>query len=111
MTEPTPGPAGDEVHLDQVHLVDWRRTALRMRRSAVVLGVLVLVGWLVTGLLGDGLRPGALGAWVGLGMALLFLAEVVVVGGAAVRGMLRAGAEGERLAGDDVGLLPSRWRR
>jgi len=96
---------------DGVHLVDWRRTALRVRRSVVVLGVLVLVGWLVTGLLGDGLRLAALGGWVGLGMAVLFVVEVVVVGGAAVRGMLRAGAEGERLAGSDVGLLPTRRRR
>ena len=96
---------------DEVHLVDWRRTALRVRRSVLVLGALVVLGWLVTGLLGDGLRLGALGGWVGLGMAVLFVVEVVVVGGAAVRGMLRAGAEGERLAGSDVGLLPTRWRR
>lgn len=92
-------------------LVEWHRTALRIRRSVLIVSAVVLVVWLVTGLLGDGPTLQGLGGWAGVGMGALFVAEVVVVGGAAVRGMLRAGERGERLAGDDVGLLPTFRRR
>jgi hypothetical protein len=37
--------------------------------------------------------------------------EFVVVGGSALRGMLRAGERGERLASGDVMLLPPQVRR
>lgn len=112
MTDDRPDqqPGDDGEASAPLELVDWRGTAVRIRRSALVLGTLVVVGWLVGGLLGDGLTLRALGGWFGLGMTLLFVAEVVVVGGAALRGMLRAGEAGERLASDDVGLLP-RFRR
>lgn len=96
---------------DQVDLVDWGRTARRMRASSLILTGVVLSGWLVTGLLGDGLTAKALSAWVGAGLGALFVVELVVVGGSALRGMLRAGERGERLASDDVGLLPPRRRR
>lgn len=87
-------------------IVDFSRAARRVRTSAMVLGSMAPVGWLVTGLVGDGLDPGDLGAWAGLALLGMFLVEVVVVGGSALRGMLRAGDRGERLAGGDVGLLP-----
>ena len=93
-----------------VGLVDWGRTGRRMRASAVVLTAAVLVGWLVWSLLGAGFDAGTLGGLVGLAFAVLFLVELVVVGGAALRGMLRAGERGERLASDGVGLLPPRMR-
>lgn len=103
MTAPQhdPGAAG---------LVDWGRAGRRMRASALVLTTAVLVGWVTVSLLGDGFDAGTLGDLVGLGFAALFLVELVVVGGAALRGMLRAGERGERLASDGVGLLPPRIR-
>lgn len=87
-------------------VVDFTRAARRVRTSAAVLGGLALAGWVVTGLVGGGLDVGDLGAWGGLALVGMFVVEVVVVGGSALRGMLRAGDRGERLAGGDVGLLP-----
>ena len=92
-------------------LVDFARAARRIRSSAVTLGTLALVGWVVTGLVTDGVAVADLGAWVGLVLLGMFLVELVVVGGSALRGMLRAGDRGERLAGDDVGLLPPQLTR
>jgi hypothetical protein len=87
-------------------LVDYTRTARRMRTSAMVLGAVGLAGWLVTGFVAGGLTLGGLGAWLAMVVLGMFVVEVVVVGGSALRGMLRAGDQGERLAGGDVGLLP-----
>lgn len=92
-------------------LVDWSRVGRRVGLSAVVLAVLTVVVWLATGLLGDGLSLRSLAGWGGLALGLMFLAEVVLVGGAAVRGMLRAGERGERLAGGDVSILPPQLTR
>ena len=78
---------------------------------AAVLVTLVVVGWLVDGIVGDtGFRLRVLGELGGLALLATFVAEVVVVGGASVRGMLRAGDRGERLAGSDVSLLPPQLR-
>jgi hypothetical protein len=93
-------------------LVDWARTARRMRRVALVLAALVLVGWVVDGLIGEtGFRPRRLGEFTGIAVLIAFVAEVVVVGGAALGGMLRAGERGHRLAGSDVSLLPPQLGR
>ncbi len=91
-------------------IMDWNGTARRIRRIGVVVVVGVLVGWLTSGLLGDGLRLGALGDWVGLGLGVIVLSEIVVVGTAAVRAERRAAVRGERLSSGDVGLLPPRIR-
>lgn len=91
-------------------IVDWARTGRRIRVSAVAVATLVVVAWLVTGLLGDGLRLADLGDWVGLGLGVMVLVELVVVGGAAVRAERRAAVRGERLGSEDVGLLPPRPR-
>lgn len=101
------GPADDP---GAVGLVDWGRTGRRVRAVATVLGVGALVAWVLLSLLGDGFDLRTLGGLVGLALGVLFVAEVVVVGGAAVRGMLRAGERGERLASQGVGLLPPRIR-
>lgn len=100
----------DELPEDRgaVGLVDWHRTGRRVRTSVLVLAGAVLVVWVVLSLLGDGFEVRTLGGLVGLALALLFVVELVVVGGAAVRGMLRAGERGERLASRGVGLLPPR---
>lgn len=91
-----------------VGLVDWGRTGRRVRTSVTVLAAVVLVAWVVLSLAGDGFALGTLGGLVGAALGLLFLVELVVVGGAALRGMLRAGERGERLASDGVGLFPPR---
>lgn len=92
---------------DTPRLVEWEDTARRIRRSAVILGGLVLLGWLVAGAVGEqGWALRSLGNWLGLGLLAMFVAEVVVVGGSAARGLLRAGERGERLSGGDVGLFP-----
>ena len=93
-------------------LIDWSRTARRMRRVALVLAVAVMAGWVAYGVVGDGgfgLRM--LGELTGFALLAVILAEVVVVGGAALTGMLRAGERGERLAGSDVSLVPPQLRR
>lgn len=93
-------------------IVDWGRTGRRIRRIALVLGGLVLTVWVVAGFVRDaGFELRLLGELVGLALLVAFVAEVVVVGGAAVVGMLRAGERGERLAGSDVSLLPPQLRR
>lgn len=92
-------------------LVDWGRAGRRLRVSALVLATLAVAGWLVTGMGRGALSLRGLGDWIGLALAGMFVVEVVVVGGSALRGMLRAGDRGDRLAGGDVGLLPSPVRR
>jgi hypothetical protein len=95
-------------------VVDFPRTLRRLRRSLTVIGALVMVGWLAGGALGDGWSLRLLAELVGLGVFASFLVEVVVVGGSAARGLLAAGARGDRLASSDVSLLPpqlTRWRR
>ena len=91
-----------------VGLVDWGRTGRRVRTGVLVLGVVVLAAWVALSLAGGGFDLGTLGGLVGLAFLALFVLELVVVGGAALRGMLRAGERGERLASGGVGLLPPR---
>ncbi len=99
--EPTPYAAG---------VVDFGRLGRRLRRTALVLGVLVLVGWVVS-IPFAGADVGLLMNLFGLALALMFVAEVVIVGGSAVKGLLRAGEQGHRLASDDVTLLPPQLTR
>lgn len=87
-------------------VVDWTRTGRRMGMSLAVIGTSIVVIWLVAGVVSGQLRGRLLGELVGLGLLAAFLVEVVVVGGAALRGVLRAGDRGERLAGSDVSLVP-----
>ena len=91
-----------------VGLVDWRRAGRRVRTSAFVLAGLVVVTWVGLSLVRGSFAPRLLGSLVGLALVALFVVEVVVVGGAALQGMLRAGARGERLSSRGVGLLPPR---
>lgn len=91
-----------------VGLVDWGRAGRRVRASVLVLAAGVLLAWVVLSLVGDGFEARTLGGLLGLAFAVLFVVELVVVGGAALRGMLRAGERGERLASRGVGLLPPR---
>jgi hypothetical protein len=92
-------------------LVDYPRTARRLRRSLALLSGATLVAWLIGGLLGDGPDVAGLVALAGVAVLLALFVEVVVVGGAAVGGALRAGGRGERLASADVSLVPPQLRR
>jgi hypothetical protein len=88
--------------------VDWARAGRRLRASALVIGTIVAIGSLATWLLSG--APEA-GTWLFGGLLAMFVVEVVVVGGSAVSGMLRAGERGDRLARSDVSLLPARVQR
>lgn len=92
-------------------IIDWRRTAHRLRRVLVAIGVAVVGVWVALGIAGDGFGLARLAELAGVGLLVAFVAEVVVVGGSAVRGMLAAGDRGDRLASSDVSLLPPQLTR
>lgn len=91
-------------------LLDWRRIGRRLVR--------VLVGAAAVSILGIGVTWGVTGGvsgtgvllWVGVGALLLVVGAMLVLSVSALRGMLRAGDRGDRLAGGDVGLLPPQVR-
>jgi hypothetical protein len=92
-------------------IVDWHRTARRLRWQLGVILAVVVVAWLVLGVRAGGPTLRSLAELTGLGVLAAIVAEIVVVGGAALRGMLAAGARGDRLASSDVALLPPQVRR
>ncbi len=92
-------------------IVDWHRLGRRLRFTVTTLLVAAVLAWLVVGATGGALTLRALAAWIGAALGALFVAEVVLVGGSALRGMLRAGERGHRLAGGDVGMLPPQLGR
>lgn len=100
----------DDQETSRPPVVDFARLGRRLRRTAIVLFGVVLVGWAVT-IPWAGADVGRLMNFLGLGLALMFVAEVVIVGGSAVKGLLAAGERGERLSGGDVGLLPPQLTR
>jgi len=110
--EPAPrGHASDASAADRARdarppVVDWHRTARRLRTVLAAIGVAVAVLWVAIGVARDGPSARLLAELAGLGLMGAFVVEVVVVGGAAVRGMLAAGERGDRLARGDVSLLP-----
>lgn len=87
-------------------LVDYGRTARRLRRSLVLLCLATLVLWLIGGAVRGGLTLRALIELSGVALLLALLVEFLIVGGAALGGALRAGGRGERLASADVRLVP-----
>ncbi len=95
----TPGDDGDSI-------VQWSVTAHRLRRTLLGLAAVIVTTFLVVSAARGSVELLLLAELVGLGLLLAFGIEVVVVGGAALRAMLTAGERGERLAGQDVGLLP-----
>ena len=92
-------------------IIDWSRTARRLRSILRVIGITAVVAWLVIGFLSDGPTLQLLAELLGIGILVSFAVEVVVVGGVAIRGMLAAGERGDRLAGQDVFLLPPQLLR
>jgi hypothetical protein len=92
-------------------IVAWHRTGRRLRRQLVVIAGLVVVAWLVLAVRAGGPSLRSLAELTGLGVLLAVAAEIVVVGGAALRGLLAAGERGDRLASADVSLLPPQVSR
>lgn len=92
-------------------VVDFPRTLHRLRISLTAIGVLVVLAWTVGGAIGNGWSLRLLAELVGFGLLASFAVEVVVVGGSAARGLLRAGARGDRLAAPDVSILPPQLTR
>ena len=89
-------------------IVDFGRAARRVRTSAA--GARARSRWSggwSPAWWAAGSTPPTSGRGPALALAGMFLVEVVVVGGSALRGMLRAGDRGERLAGGDVGPAPA----
>lgn len=92
-------------------IVNWSRTARRLRLALSALGVVVIVVWLAFGLAGDGFRLSRLAELAGVAILLALVLEAVIVGGAALRGMFVAGSRGDRLARPDVALFPPQLLR
>lgn len=92
-------------------IVDLSRTARRLRLSFTLLGTVVVAVFAVASLTGGTAAWALLAELVGLALLTAFVVEVVVVGGSALKGMLAAGARGERLARDDVSLIPPQLLR
>lgn len=91
-------------------LLDYPRLAGRLRVSTVVLAMIAFAGAVVEGL-ADGLSFAVIGRWAGLFVVSAMLVAAVLVAAHAYRGADRAQRGGERLSGDDVGLLPPRRPR
>jgi hypothetical protein len=91
---------------DGSSIVDWTRTIRRLRRTLFGLFGVVVAAFAVLSAARGRIDPLLLAELVGLALLVAFAVEVVVVGGAAFKGMLAAGERGERLASQDVGLLP-----
>jgi hypothetical protein len=94
-----------------VTLIDHGRIARRLRRWLVLLLVATTGAWLLGGLLGDGPTLKGFAELLGVAVLLALLVEVLVVGGAAVGALLRAGARGDRLSSSDVSLVPPQMMR
>jgi hypothetical protein len=103
---------GDPPHgAAQLGLVDWHRTGRRLCRQALVILVGVVAAWLILGFSSEGPTIRSFAELLGLGVLVAVAGEIAIVGGAALRGMLAAGARGDRLAASDVSLLPPQISR
>lgn len=90
-------------------LGDFHLLGRRLRWAAAVVGALTVLAVLVAGLRG-GLSAGDVLRWIGAGVVVLLVAAAVLGGLHALRAAGSAQRRGERLSGDDVGLLPPRRR-
>lgn len=91
-------------------LLDHGRTVRRVRLLTVVVGGCAGVGMVVSWLVAGGPTLDAFLQWAGPAVLVIVLGAIAIVTAAAVRGMLRAGGRGERLADRDVGLVPPQLR-
>ncbi len=102
----TAGAVGDRPRTAEAGILDWSGTARRLRRIALVLAAVLGLTFIVLSAQRGEVAWSLLGELLGIGLLVTFVIEVVVVGGTAFRAMLTAGERGERLASQDVGLLP-----
>lgn len=99
--EPDPGPQGP--------LVEFPPLAARVRTAVTVLAALALVAVVIDGLV-NGLSFTVMIRWLSAFVVGLVVVVGVNVALHALRGAGAAQRQGERLAGDDVGLVPPRRR-
>jgi hypothetical protein len=85
--------------------VEFTPLARRLRAVAAGLAVVTLLAIVIDGMV-RGLSFGGMILWLSVFVASLLLAVAVVVALHALRGAGTAQQRGERLSGDDVGLLP-----
>jgi hypothetical protein len=88
-------------------LLDFAAPLARLRRLAPAIGALAVVGATADALTG-GLSVGVAVRWLTAAAAMTLAALAVLTALHALTGADRAQRRGERLAGEDVGLLPAR---
>lgn len=91
-------------------LVEWEDVGQRVLRTSAATALAAVAAWVLWSLVAGDWSVPRLRNLFGLVVLVVFLVELWVVGGSALRGMLRAGERGERLSGRDVGLLPPQMR-
>lgn len=91
----------------RARIADFPPLAARLRGLAAVLGVATLLAMVVDGVL-RGLSFGSMVLWVSVYVVCLVVTAAVTVAVHALRGADTAQRRGERLSGDDVGLMPRR---
>lgn len=88
-------------------LIDFPALAEQLRKAVVAIGTAAVVGAVA-----QTLRSGPDGAtllrWLTAFVALSVLAGAILVSWYAYKGAVRTHGRGERLSGDDIGLLPPR---
>lgn len=88
-------------------VVEFPPLAGRLRAAAVVLAVATLLAMVVDGVV-RGLSFGAMVVWLSVFVVSFLITAAAMVALHALRGADRAQRRGERLSGDDVGLVPRR---
>lgn len=88
-------------------VVEFPPLAGRLRATAAVLAVGTLLAMVVDGVV-RGLSFGAMVVWVSVFVVTFLISAAVTVALHALRGADRAQRRGDRLSGDDVGLVPRR---
>lgn len=105
MSEPSP-----QDPIRPIRPIGFPALAGWVRTGAAVLAVLTLIGVVVDGLV-SGLTFALMLRWLSLLLAGIVLLAGISAAVHALRGAQAAQRRGERLSGDDVGLLPPRNRR
>lgn len=92
-------------------VVDFAWVRRRIGVVGAVWAALAVLGAVLSAGLAGGLSAAAVRLWLGVAGLGTVVSAVGLVAWSALRGMVRAAERGDRLAGDDVGLLPPRRRR
>ncbi|HWH32727.1 MAG TPA: hypothetical protein VNU01_08645 [Egibacteraceae bacterium] len=95
---------------EQQRLIDFEALTEQLRKAVAAIGMAAFVG-AVAQTLRSGVDAGALLRWLTAFIALSVLAGAVLVAWHAYRGAVRSHGRGERLSGEDVGVVPPRAPR